>query len=110
MIACDLKGLDYKAPSGLERLCLEPGWSVHIQPAIERTARIQAEDLGGELYSTLRSLEEDAAPTVETLGRSRPSSQRGASEEALVRDVRAGSADRRREPQTTEGRWTQESL
>ena len=46
-----------------------------MQPAIERTARIQAEELGGELHSTPRSLEEDATPTVETLGRGRPSSQ-----------------------------------
>ena len=41
-------------------LCLDPGWSVHIQPAIERTVRIQAEELGGELHSTPRSLEEEA--------------------------------------------------
>ena len=109
MIPCDVKGTDCGAPSGVESLCIEPGWSVHIQPAIERTARIQAEELGGELHSTPRSLEEDT-PTVETLGRGRPSSQRGASEEAPVRDVRAGSADRRREPQTTEGRGTQEPL
>ena len=46
---------------------------------------------------------------METLARGRPSSQRGASEEALVRDMRGGSADRRRKPQTTEGR-TQEPL
>uniref|UniRef100_A0A7S1AG64 Uncharacterized protein n=1 Tax=Noctiluca scintillans TaxID=2966 RepID=A0A7S1AG64_NOCSC len=110
MIACDLKELDYKAPSGVESLCMEPGWSVHIQPAIERTARIQAEELGGELNSTPRSLEEVATPRVETLGRGRPSSHHGASEEAPVRDVRAGSADRRREPPTTEGRGTQEPL
>ena len=74
----------------------------HIQSAIERTARIQAEEFGGELHSTPRSLEEDATQTVETLGRGRLSSQRGASEEAPVGDVRAGSADARREPQTTE--------
>ena len=91
----------------MESLCLEPGWSVHIQPAIERTARIHAEELG-ELHSKPRSLEEDATATVETLGRGRPSSQRGASDEAPVRNVRAGSADRRLEPQTTEGRGTQE--
>ena len=92
----------------MESLCLEHGWSVHIQSAIKRTARVQAEELGSELHSTPRCLEEDAR-RLETLGRGRPSSQRGASEEALVRDVRAGSADRRREPQTTEGR-TQEPL
>ena len=89
---------DLKAPSGVESLMVRS----HAEPRLKSLAV----NCTARLAAWRKTPRRQWKPWAEAV-RHRSAAPR---EEAPVRDVRAGSADGRREPQTTEGRGTQEPL